>query len=52
MRPWMLSLLLAHDMGDATTKATLVAELGDFAQQAPLSQCLAAPDKTNCLVLL
>lgn len=51
MRPWMLSLLLAHDMGDVATRNTLTAELGSFAQQAPLSHCLATPDKTNCLVL-
>ncbi len=51
MRPWMLSMLLAHDMGDAATKTTLLAELGESAQLAPLSHCLARPGKANCLVL-
>lgn len=51
MRPWMLSLLLAHDMDDEATKATLIAGLGDFAQQMPLAQCLAKPDEANCLVI-
>lgn len=51
MRPWMLSLLLAHDMRDATAKASLVAELGEFAQRPPLSHCLATPNEANCLVL-
>ncbi|HUH89458.1 MAG TPA: hypothetical protein VLZ76_02200, partial [Lysobacter sp.] len=51
MRPWMLSLLLAHDMGDTAMKAALLDELGEFAKTAPLSHCLARPDKANCLVL-
>lgn len=52
MRPWMLSLLLAHETGNTTARAALVAGLGEFAQQAPLAQCLAIPDRTNCLTLL
>ena len=51
MRPWMLSLLLAETLEDADMRRSLVAELGDFAAQAPLSRCLAAPNETNCLAL-
>lgn len=51
MRPWMLSVLLAHTSGDAAARSSLVAELGDFSTQSPLSECLAAPDPGNCLAL-
>ena len=51
MRPWMLSMLLAYETGDAVAKATLLAELGEFSKMAPLSHCLATPDKARCLVL-
>ena len=49
MRPWMLSLLLAHEAGDADARALLVAALGEHAARAPLSHCLARPDRTSCL---
>ena len=45
MRPWMLSLLLADVTGDAAMRADLVAGLGDFVQQAPLSA--ASPGRTR-----
>ena len=48
-RPWMLSVLLAHD--DADARALLVAALGEHAARAPLSHCLARPDRTRCLAL-
>ena len=51
MRPWMLSLLLADTLDDAAMRSGLVAELGDFAAQPPLSDCLATPNATNCLAL-
>ncbi|GGK13726.1 serine/threonine-protein kinase [Luteimonas terricola] len=49
MRPWMLSLLLAHREGRQEAFASLVAELGEHAAMEPLSHCLAAPDETRCL---
>jgi len=51
MRPWMLSVLLAHDGADAAMSTALRAELGRFADVAPLSHCLARPDRTSCLAL-
>ena len=47
----MLSLLLADTLDDAAMRSGLVAELGDFAAQPPLSDCLATPNATNCLAL-
>ena len=49
MRPWMLSLLLAHREGRQDALADLVASLGGHAATAPLSECLAAPDEARCL---
>lgn len=51
MRPWMLSLLLAHSAGDTTAQTELVAELGDFGARPPLSHCLASPDEMTCLAV-
>jgi len=51
MRPWMLSLLLAHTRNDSTMRNDLLASLGDFAQRSPLKECLANPGKASCLVL-
>ncbi|WP_132998938.1 serine/threonine-protein kinase [Luteimonas arsenica] len=49
MRPWMLSLLLAHREGREDAFASLVAALGEHAAMEPLSHCLAAPDEARCL---
>lgn len=51
MGHWMLSLLLADTLDDDAMRSGLVAELGDFAALSPLSDCLAAPNATNCLAL-
>ncbi len=51
MRPWMLSLLLAHATGDERAHDALVAELGQQAQRPPLAACIAAPADASCLVL-
>ncbi|GAA3914844.1 serine/threonine protein kinase [Luteimonas lutimaris] len=51
MRPWMLSLLLARNAGDAAAQAELVAELGDLGNRPPLSHCLARPDEATCLAV-
>ncbi|QOW24910.1 serine/threonine-protein kinase [Lysobacter sp. H23M47] len=51
MRPWMLSLLLAHRTGDTQSREMLVAGLGDFAATPTLSQCLERPTEVNCLAL-
>ncbi|MGY0634721.1 protein kinase domain-containing protein [Luteimonas sp. A478] len=51
MRPWMASLLLAHQTDDATAMAALAGQLTAHAGVAPLSQCLAAPGEHTCLAL-
>ncbi|MGY1458784.1 MULTISPECIES: protein kinase domain-containing protein [unclassified Luteimonas] len=51
MRPWMLSVLLAHQRGQADAVASLTAELGEHATTPPLSHCLAQPNETSCLAL-
>ena len=51
VRPWMLSLLLAHEMRDAELFVALSRELAEFRETTPLSQCLAAPGETTCLAL-
>lgn len=51
MRPWMLSLLLAREMGDVETASELAAVLQEFAHVEPLSQCLAQPSEATCLTL-
>ena len=51
MRPWMLSLLLAHRLDLPAETAALTAGLGEHATAPPLSRCLARPDETNCLAL-
>jgi len=50
-RPWMLSLLLARDTGDATGETKLLADLGDFADVIPLAQCIAATNRASCTAL-
>src|SRR3546814_413436 len=52
MRPWMLSLLLAHSTGDTAAEAALAAELDGFANKLPLSRCLATPNEVDCLAIL
>lgn len=51
MRPWMLSVLLAHQRGERDAVAALSAELGQHAATPPLSHCLAQPSKAHCLAL-
>ena len=51
MRPWMLSLLLAHDLGDTTMSAALDAGLGDFVQVEPLARCRSEPSEAHCFAL-
>lgn len=51
MRPWMLSLLLAHRSGPPEAVAALASALGEHASTPPLSHCLALPNEANCLAL-
>jgi eukaryotic-like serine/threonine-protein kinase len=50
-RPWMLSLLLARDTGDAAAETKLLADLGDFADITPLAHCIAATSRARCTAL-
>ena len=50
-RPWMLSLLLARDTGDAAATTELLAGLGDFAGVTPLAHCVAATNRARCTAL-
>lgn len=54
MRPWMLSLLLAHNAADAATQAELASglgALGPLSAKAPLSHCFANPNESTCLAV-
>lgn len=51
MRPWMLSVLLAHTAHDQGELAMLTRELRAHAATSPLSDCLARPGRTTCLAL-
>ena len=51
MRPWMLSLLLAHDSGDDDMRSALERDLVAFADVAPISHCIADPGRADCLAL-
>ena len=51
MRPWMASILLAHNADDQAGIADLAGQLGDYAATPPLSDCLAAPGEASCLAL-
>ncbi len=51
MRPWMLSILLARQSGDAALPGNLLAPLAAHASVPPLSQCLATPTQATCLAL-
>lgn len=50
-RPWMLSLLLARDTGDAAAETKLLTDLGDFAAVTPLAHCVAATNRARCTAL-
>ena len=51
MRPWMLSVLLAHRLGDDDMRSALERDLAAFTDVAPLSHCIADPNRASCLVL-
>ncbi|MBJ6982320.1 serine/threonine-protein kinase [Luteimonas sp. MC1572] len=51
MRPWMLSLLLAHRQGQHEVLATLESGLAAHAAAEPLARCLARPSEAHCLAL-
>src|SRR5690606_19166370 len=51
MRPWMLSLLLAQESGEAGAGEMLRERLADFVDVMPLSACLEKPDRPTCLAL-
>ena len=51
MRPWMLSVLLAHQAGTPDAMAALASGLGTHAHTGPLSRCLTEPTRGHCLAL-
>ncbi|MBB6065786.1 serine/threonine-protein kinase [Pseudoxanthomonas broegbernensis] len=51
MRPWMLSMLLARQAGDAAAQAALATEASGFLRSPPLAACFAAPTEADCLAL-
>jgi tetratricopeptide (TPR) repeat protein len=51
MRPWMVSVLLAHRQGDEEILASLRTDLAAYSSAAPMSQCLARPGAATCLAL-
>lgn len=50
-RAWMLSELIAREMGHEQTRATLRADLGSHTARKPLAHCLAGSTRESCLTL-